>query len=533
MKEKMKIDSLKKKTVVFIFIITVFCTLVPAFIASHILENQMTDNYEADKEVTIGFLSYSLAPMLDLYNYKQVEQIITLSLTHENIASIAVFDERKSLIRSATKQNVSTEDLDMEKCEITTSMKGIIGSTEIGFSKEYINKRIRTMKGALIFALMGFFILVGLGLYEFMSRSVIEPLETFTETVKGMNSENLSARVKIRRNDEIGMLAASFNQMAGNLEKSHRALRKSEDRFRTIFNAVNDAIFVHDLETGAILDVNSRMCEMYGYSREEVRQLNIEALSMGEPPYTQQDALSWIKKAAGGQPQIFEWRARRKPGDFFWADMSMRRAEIGGQDRLLVVVRDITQRKLAEKNLRETNEFLKNILNSSSSISIVSTDLEGNVLFWNKGSENIFGYKAKEIEGRQKIDILYRDDETKKVVKKIRPLIFENEREASIDIKEVTKDGRELWMNLSLTPRFDEENNVIGVLGIGKDISERKQAEEALEKAYDELEVKVEERTKKLKEEAEKLVRMNKLFVDRELRMKVLKEEIKKLKRRM
>ncbi len=529
----MKIDSLKKKTVVFIFIITVFCTLVPVFIASHILENQMINNYEADKKVTIGFLSYSLAPMLDLYNYKQVEQTITLSLTHESIASIAVFDDRKSLIRSATKQNVSTKELDMEKCEITTSMKGIIGSTEIGFSKEYINTRIRTMRGALIFALMGFFVLVGLGLYEFMSRSIIEPLETFTKTVKGMSSENLSARVQIRRDDELGVLAASFNHMAENLEVSHRALQESEDRFRTIFNAVNDAIFVHDLETGVILDVNSRMCEMYGYSREEALQLDVEALSMGEPPYTQQDALSWIKKAAGGEPQIFEWRARSKPEDLFWAEVSMRRAEIIGQNRLLVVVRDITQRKLAEENLRETNEFLKSILNSSSSISIISTDLERNVLFWNKGSENIFGYKAEEIVGHQKIDILYHNDEAKKIVEEIRPLIFENKGETIIDIKEATKDGRELWMNLSLTPRFDEENNVIGVLGIGKDISERKQAEEALEKAYDELEVKVEERTKKLKEETEKLVRMNKLFVDRELMMKELKEEIKKMKRKM
>ncbi|MEE8382060.1 MAG: PAS domain S-box protein, partial [Thermodesulfobacteriota bacterium] len=161
------------------------------------------------------------------------------------------------------------------------------------------------------------------------------------------------------------------------------------------------------------------------------------------------------------------------------------------------------------------------------------TDLERNVLFWNKGSENIFGYKAEEITGRQKIDILYHNDEAKKIVEEIRPLRFENKRGTSIDIKEATKDGRELWMNLSLTPRFDEENNVIGFLGIGNDISERKQAEEALEKAYDELEVKVEERTKKLKEETEKLVRMNKLFVDRELMMKELKEEIKKLKRKM
>ena len=82
--------SLKKKTVMFIFIITVFCTLGPTFMASQVLEGQMTDNYAADKEITIGFLSYSLSPMLDLYNYKQVEQTITLSLNRESIISIAV-----------------------------------------------------------------------------------------------------------------------------------------------------------------------------------------------------------------------------------------------------------------------------------------------------------------------------------------------------------------------------------------------------------------------------------------------------------
>jgi PAS domain S-box-containing protein len=142
-------------------------------------------------------------------------------------------------------------------------------------------------------------------------------------------------------------------------------------------------------------------------------------------------------------------------------------------------------------------------LGSSSSISIISTDLEGNVLFWNKGSENIFGYKAEEIVGRQNIDILYHYDETKKVVKEIRSLILENKRGTSIDIKEATKDGRELWMNLSLTPRFDEENNVIGVLGIGKDITDSKLAEEALKKAHDDLERKIVERTEELRRSKE------------------------------
>ncbi|MBW2569836.1 MAG: PAS domain S-box protein, partial [Deltaproteobacteria bacterium] len=366
MKQNLKINSLKKKTILFVLIVTFLCTAGSTFIVSQVVKKQTRDKYETDKGTTMGVLSYSLAPMLDLYDYKQVNQLITSSLSYENIASVAVFDNRGTLIRSAAEQNVFAEDLDMEMRNITSKGKQT-GSLEIGFSKAYIKKSIRTMTGALVFGLMGFFVLAGLGLYVFMNCSIIEPLETFTKTVKEMNYKNLSARVKIYRKDEIGALAVSFNQMAENLENSHRALYESEDRFRTIFNAVNDAIFVHNLETGDILEVNNRMCEMYGYSHEEASRLNVEALSLGESPYSQQDALTWIKKAAEGEPQSFEWRARRKSGNLFWAEVNMRHARIGDRNRLLVVVRDITERKLAEKELRKHRDHLSELVKERTS----------------------------------------------------------------------------------------------------------------------------------------------------------------------
>ncbi|MCG7848742.1 MAG: PAS domain-containing protein, partial [ANME-2 cluster archaeon] len=124
-------------------------------------------------------------------------------------------------------------------------------------------------------------------------------------------------------------------------KQAEEALRESEDRFRTIFDSVNDAVFIHDIETGAILDVNRTMCEMYGYSREEVDQLDIQAVSSGEVPYTQQAALEWNKKAAMGDAQVFEWMAKHKSGHIFWVEVSMKKAVIGLQERLLVVVRDI------------------------------------------------------------------------------------------------------------------------------------------------------------------------------------------------
>ncbi len=129
--------------------------------------------------------------------------------------------------------------------------------------------------------------------------------------------------------------------------RTEQALRNSEQRFRTIFDSVNDAIFVQDLTDGRILEVNQKMCEMYGYTREEVRRLAVEDLSAGYAPYTQQDAIGWWQKTAGGEPQIFEWLAKDRQGRLFWVEVNMRRAAIDGQDRLLVVVRDIVERKRA------------------------------------------------------------------------------------------------------------------------------------------------------------------------------------------
>ena len=144
---------------------------------------------------------------------------------------------------------------------------------------------------------------------------------------------------------------------------AEEALSESEDRFRTIFDSVNDAVFIHDIETGAILNVNNTACDMYGYTREELRRIGVQTISMGEAPYTQADAVEWIKKAAAGQPQIFEWRAKHKSERLFWVEVSMKSAVIGGRERLLVVARDITERKHLEERMAHLNLVLRAIRN--------------------------------------------------------------------------------------------------------------------------------------------------------------------------
>jgi len=152
--------------------------------------------------------------------------------------------------------------------------------------------------------------------------------------------------------------ACGFARDITERKRAQTALAESEQRFRAIFDCINDAIFVHDPETGTILDVNERMCEMYGYPRQEALRLEVGTISSGAPPYSQAEAKELLRKAAAGQPQLFEWHARHKNGRLFWVEVNMRLATVGGRDRVIVAVRDISERHRLEEQLRQRTEEL-------------------------------------------------------------------------------------------------------------------------------------------------------------------------------
>jgi PAS domain S-box-containing protein len=140
----------------------------------------------------------------------------------------------------------------------------------------------------------------------------------------------------------------------GKYAQTEYALRTGEERFFTIFNSVNDAIFIHDADSGAILDVNDKMCDMYGYTREEALNVDIGELSSGIVPYTLENAIAKVRITASGEPHLFEWHCRHKNGKLFWGEVNMKRASIGGTDRVLATVRDITGRRRTAEKMEET-----------------------------------------------------------------------------------------------------------------------------------------------------------------------------------
>jgi diguanylate cyclase (GGDEF)-like protein/PAS domain S-box-containing protein len=135
------------------------------------------------------------------------------------------------------------------------------------------------------------------------------------------------------------------------LKRQETKVRESEERFRSIFDTVIDAIFVQDIETGKFIDVNQRALDTFGYGREELLDMSFHDLSENKPPYTAVEAQSRTQLAVEGKPQTFEWRCKKKNGTLFWAEIGCRSAVFGGKHHLLSTFHDITIRKNAEASL--------------------------------------------------------------------------------------------------------------------------------------------------------------------------------------
>ena len=147
---------------------------------------------------------------------------------------------------------------------------------------------------------------------------------------------------------------------------AEEALRESEARFKQLFDSVNDGIALRDARTLELLDANRRFCEMWGYTFEELKALPLGSMGAYESVEERRKRLiAYYAQAAKGIPSLFQWAARRKDGSIFWVELNGTRITIGTRDCLLLVVRDVTERKRAEEkiraSLREKEVLLKEI----------------------------------------------------------------------------------------------------------------------------------------------------------------------------
>ena len=178
-----------------------------------------------------------------------------------------------------------------------------------------------------------------------------------------------------------------------------KALSRSEASYRAIFESAEDAIFIHDWDTGEVLDVNRKACATYGYSRDELCRMAISDISSGEPPYTAAQALVYFQSAKLDRCPPFEWHRRNKDGSLHWDEVRLKPVQIGGRPHILAFKRDITERLERERALHRSEEQYRSIFNASAD-ALVLRDAEFRIVEVNTTYERMSGYSRAEVIGQ-------------------------------------------------------------------------------------------------------------------------------------
>ncbi|GGK60380.1 sensor domain-containing protein [Amphritea balenae] len=265
-------------------------------------------------------------------------------------------------------------------------------------------------------------------------------------------------------------------------KKIEEDLRNSEAEFHQIFDNVTEAIFVHDAATGDIIKTNNVVEEMYGYTPEEVRSLAVSELSSNVPPYTQEEANALLGRALAGEEVKFQWHAKHKDGHLLWTEAQMRCAEIAGRDCILVIARDITARKATEKQMKILLQAVE-----QSPVSVVITDLHARIEYVNSNFEEISGYSADQVVGRN-ASLLKSGLTPVSYYQQLWQLLLSGQAWKG-EFQNRRQDGSLYWERVQIAPVQDDQGQVHHYLAVKEDITELKaQQDKILHQAhYDSL----------------------------------------------
>ncbi len=246
--------------------------------------------------------------------------------------------------------------------------------------------------------------------------------------------------------------------------------KRAEEEYRTIVCTTMDGFWIVDMQ-GRFLDLNDAYCCMVGYSRDELLTMRIPDVEAVERPKETARRIQKIMEVGGDR---FETRHRCKDGKIIDMEVSVNYMEVGS-GRMFVFLRDITERKRAEEALRESEGKYRNLVESVSDV-IYTLDSSGVITYISPVVKNTLGYEPDELIGRQFLEFVHKEDHDLLMRR------FSELREGIVrqsDYRVIGKHGDIKWVR-TLTNPIIEEGGFVGARGVLIDITERKQAEDAL-----------------------------------------------------
>ncbi len=223
--------------------------------------------------------------------------------------------------------------------------------------------------------------------------------------------------------------------------KTEKSFQESKQNYYEVFNATNEAIFIMEPYTGRLLEANETAVKMYKYdSKEEIIACTVGDLSANVGSFTESKAQELMKKSVLGVPQVFEWQGRKKNGDLFWMEVSLRGSDIGGRKRILAVIRDNTEKRKAEEALRENEQRLRIL--SESAFEGIGITANGIVIESNDQLAAMLEYSREEIIGKSVANFVAPQSR-----EYVHQMILSGKEEPYEHLA-LTKSGKEFWVEV-------------------------------------------------------------------------------------
>ena len=267
-------------------------------------------------------------------------------------------------------------------------------------------------------------------------------------------------------------------------KKAESRLKESEQKYRGLFESTTDGIIVLDAR-GDISDVNTKALELLGFKRDDMVGTNFLNLGLLTPKslsiiVTQFEELLSDKVARSHETEI-----RDKSGNVFNIELSsfFLLKKDNEVDNFVVIIRDISDRKQAEIKLAQEHELLQTLMDNMPD-SIYFKDEKNKFVMVNKAKAMRSNVSPEEMIGKTDFDFLP-DVEAKRSFEDDQDIMATGKFIVNKIEKLTGVDGFERWVSVTKVPRFDEEGNIIGTMGISRDVTEWKKLEEMFKKAQE------------------------------------------------
>lgn len=338
------------------------------------IDRQLDDSF-----ATIGNrLKHSLQNPVYSFDIKTIKDIVLGEFPNNDVYAIMVWtQERKQLLAGISRSDSKYIDIlippvgeEIIHRGYTITRESLISSatSSIGEIDIYLDKSIQETRlvDFLIINLtkIALVIIIILGIFELVvTRSLVRPLEEIYDRIhKSGSSEfpTLDDSSAVGGFSELQELDETYQLMMQALRNRQKDLSESEQNYREIFNATKDSIILLNAANGEVIDVNKAMLEMFGYeSRESFLMSNERYTFLDYMNLTKAQAKERITNAVKTGSDYFECKASNKNGDKFWVEISLLSSEIGGKNSVLVVIRDISKRKMDEEILQYNQKVLE------------------------------------------------------------------------------------------------------------------------------------------------------------------------------